>query len=200
MDAELRSALPARVCGKRFHPRALRIIRETVQEYAHTSRTEITRQVCDRLGWVDHRGVRKELGAAVALLGFHRNGWIELPPARRAHRPTSRRQPLPEGFRVPQQALVGPLKSFGEIRLQPVASLADSRLWNGLIATYQDRGYAVFCGARMRYLIGSDHGIPGAMGFSAAALALRDRDRWIGWNREQRRVNRPLVVNCPAAS
>ncbi|MGR9108175.1 MAG: Druantia anti-phage system protein DruA [Gammaproteobacteria bacterium] len=79
--------------------------------------------------------------------------------------------------------------------LRPVTSRADSRLWNGLIATFHYRGYAVFCGARMRYLITSGHGILGVMGFSAAALTVRDRDRWIGWNREQRRANRHRIVN-----
>ncbi|MGR9108176.1 MAG: hypothetical protein ACU843_14740 [Gammaproteobacteria bacterium] len=113
MDAKLRASLPARVCGKRFHPRALKIIREIVQEYEHTSRKEIARQVCERLGWADQRGVRKEVGAAVALLRFHRNGWIDLPPARHRHRPTSRRQPLPDGFQVPELALNGSLKSLG---------------------------------------------------------------------------------------
>jgi hypothetical protein len=195
MDAELRASLPASVCGKRFHPRSLRIIRETIAEYEHTSRKEITRQVCDRLDWVDHRGRRKEMGAAVALLAFHRKGWIDLPPTRGIHRATSRLQPLPEGFQAPEQALIGTLKSVGKILLQPVTGRAGSRLWNGLIATFHYRGYAVFCGPQMRYLIGSGHGILGAMGFSAAALTVRDRDRWIGWNREQRRANRHLIVN-----
>lgn len=195
MDAKLRSSLPASVCGKRFHPRALRIIRETIAEYAHTSRKEITRQVCDRLGWVDHRGRRKEMGAAVALLRFHRKGWIELPPARGAHRPTSRRQPLPEGFEVPEHAVDGALEQLGRIILEPVTEREDFRLWNGLISTFHYRGYAPFCGAQLRYLIGSARGIVGAMGFSAAALSVRDRDRWIGWNPAQRRANRHLIVN-----
>lgn len=171
------------------------MIRETIQEYAHTSRQEITRQVCDRLGWVDHRGVRKEMGAAVALLRFHRKGWIELPPARHRHRPTSPLQPLPQGFEVPEQTLDGPLKHLGKITLQPMTGREDSRLWNGLISAFHYQGYVVFCGAQLRYLIGSPHGILGALGFSAAALALRDRDRWIGWNPEQRRSNRHLIVN-----
>jgi len=35
----------------------------------------------------------------------------------------------------------------------------------------------------------------GAISFSAAALALRDRDQWIGWDRHQRQRNRHLIVN-----
>jgi hypothetical protein len=47
----------------------------------------------------------------------------------------------------------------------------------------------------LRYLVDSEQGLLGALGFSAAALAASDRDRWIGWNSEQRRCNRHLVVN-----
>ena len=195
MDAKLRSSLPTSVCGQRFHPRALRIIQETIAEDGHRSRQEITRQVCDRLGWVDHRGRRKEMGAAVALLRFHRRGWIALPPARHPHRPTARRQPLPDGFAAPDHVLTGPLKQLEGIRLEAVTGPANSALWNGLVATFHYRGYAPGCGAQWRYLIRSERGILGAMGFAAAALAVRDRDGWIGWNPAQRRANRHLLVN-----
>ncbi|MGR9107928.1 MAG: hypothetical protein ACU843_13445 [Gammaproteobacteria bacterium] len=35
--------------------------------------------------------------------------------------------------------------------------------------------------------MGSAHGWLGGLGFAAAALHLADRDRWIGWDWEQRR-------------
>ena len=56
-------------------------------------------------------------------------------------------------------------------------------------------GTTTFAGCQIRYLIASDHGYLGAVGFSAAAHALADRDCWIGWDRETRcrRLNR--IVN-----
>ena len=195
MDAKLRASLPASVCGKRFYPRALRIIRETISEYEQCSRKEITRQVCDQLGWVDHRGQRKEMGAAVALLRFYRKGWIELPPARSTPRATSGIQPLPDGFQEPERILDCSLKGLGKIMLRPVTDRGDSRLWNGLISRYHYRGYAPLCGSQIRYLIATQGRALGAISFSAAAVTLRDRDRWIGWNQHQRRANRHLIVN-----
>lgn len=194
MDAELRSVLPPRVCGRRFHPRALRMIRETIAEYRHTHRAEITRQVCERLGWVDARGRLKIAGAAVALRRFHRKGWIELPPPRSTS-PALGPLSLPEDLRPLQPSLKGPLSALGPVRLEPVLQRADARLWNALIAHYHYQGHSRFCGAQLRYLLHSEHGVLGALGFSAAALALRDRDPWIGWSPGQRRDNRHLVVN-----
>ena len=46
----------------------------------------------------------------------------------------------------------------------------------------------------LRYLVGSAHGWLGGLGFGAAALRLRDRDRWIAWDEEQRRAHLHRVV------
>ena len=46
----------------------------------------------------------------------------------------------------------------------------------------------------MRYLIGSEHGWLGGLGFSAAALHLRDRDQWIGWDAATRRQHLYRVI------
>jgi hypothetical protein len=47
----------------------------------------------------------------------------------------------------------------------------------------------------MRYLIQSDEGVLGALGFGAAAWKVACRDRWIGWDRSQRETRLGRVVN-----
>jgi hypothetical protein len=42
-------------------------------------------------------------------------------------------------------------------------------------------------GCQLRYLINSDHRWINGFAFSAAALKLRDRDQWIGWDTQQHR-------------
>jgi hypothetical protein len=49
-------------------------------------------------------------------------------------------------------------------------------------------------GRQIRYLVGSEYGLLGAFGFAAPALQLADRDRWIGWDAEQRRRHLHGVV------
>ena len=44
------------------------------------------------------------------------------------------------------------------------------------------QGAGVMVGAQMRYLIGSEHGWLGGLGFGASAIRLGDRDQWIGWD------------------
>ncbi len=47
----------------------------------------------------------------------------------------------------------------------------------------------------MRYLIESDQGLLGALGFGAAAWKVASRDRWIGWDRSGREAHLGRVLN-----
>ena len=49
-------------------------------------------------------------------------------------------------------------------------------------------------GRQLRYLVGSEHGWLGAIGFGSAALYLEDRDAWIGWTPAQRMEHLPRVL------
>jgi len=49
-------------------------------------------------------------------------------------------------------------------------------------------------GAQMRYLIGSEHGWLGGLGFGASAIRLGDRDQWIGWDVRQQREHMHRVI------
>ena len=194
MDAELRFALPRRVCGEPFHPRSLRTIREIIAADPDACRARLTERACEALGWRDVRGRLKRMGGAKALLEFHRRGWIELPPPRsRGHGMVRRTPPLE--YTPPADGITGPLRALGPIEIRPVATSAESRLWNGLIGHYHYQGYTPLCGAQIRYLVHSARGLLGAMSFSAAACALRARDRFIGWSVAARSRQRMLIVN-----
>ena len=58
----------------------------------------------------------------------------------------------------------------------------------------QGRGSGPLVGRQLRYLIGSEYGWLGGLGFAAAALHLAARDRWIGWDLERRRAHLDMVV------
>jgi hypothetical protein len=69
------------------------------------------------------------------------------------------------------------------------------RTWNELIAREHPQGKRRLVGRQLRYLVASEHGWLGAIGFSASALRLEARDRWIGWTEQQRRTHQGRVVN-----
>ena len=49
------------------------------------------------------------------------------------------------------------------------------RLWNEMMLCEHPQGAGPLVGAQMRYLIGSEHGWRGGLGFAASALRLADR-------------------------
>jgi hypothetical protein len=58
-----------------------------------------------------------------------------------------------------------------------VETVAQMRIWNEMMICEHPRGAGPLVGRQLRYLIGSEHGWLGAMGFGSSALQLQDRDR-----------------------
>ena len=192
--------LPKQICSQSFGKKELSIVRKIIadgqKEGIH--RSEVARRVCVELDWRNARGGLKEMGARVALLRLHRQGWITLPEPRQrsgngaGYTERLARAPVPE---PPPSDLCCPLLALGCIHLRQVGNKAESLLWNALIDRYHYLGYSPLSGAQIRYLIDSDQGLVGAIGFGAAACTLKARDRWIGWDRQQREQRREWVLN-----
>jgi len=69
------------------------------------------------------------------------------------------------------------------------------RTWNELIETEHPLHDSRMVGRQLRYLIGSEHGWLGAVGFGSCALRLADRDGWIGWDEPKRREFQDRVLD-----
>jgi hypothetical protein len=87
------------------------------------------------------------------------------------------------------------VQALAGLRLEAIATAADSRLWNALIAHWHYLGYVPLSGAQLRYLIRWDGGVLGALGFGAAAWKVAARDRWIGWDAATRERQLGGVLN-----
>ena len=80
----------------------------------------------------------------------------------------------------------GEVGEVGDLELVRVDTDAQRRIWNTLMARKHPRGAGPLVGRQMRYLVGSGHGLPGAVGFAASARWLAARDAWIGWDDARR--------------
>ena len=96
---------------------------------------------------------------------------------------------MPLAVGVPEQ-----VDRLGGLELVAVESEELMRVWNSLLLDEHPRGAGPLVGRQLRYLIASEHGWLGALGFAAAALHLQARDRWIGWDLETRRAHLERVV------
>jgi hypothetical protein len=98
-------------------------------------------------------------------------------------------QPVAPPQKVPKR-----VDQISELALVLVETDNDRKVWNELMIREHPLGMGWAVGRMVRYLVQSEHGILGAVGFGPSALELADRERWIGWNREQKRTYLQRVV------
>jgi len=177
-------------------PESIEVIRRLLAEGVHGSRASLAGDLCRRFGFVDARGRDQIAGCVKAMRELMLAGHFALPaPGSGGRRPgqtgNARRlgQPVPEPRDV--AAAAGDVQGLALVKVQ---TLNELRLWNELMACEHPQGPGPLVGAQVRYLITSDSGWLGGLGFAAAALNLADRDSWIGWDRHTRQQHLHRVV------
>ena len=167
-------------------PSAIESVRELLEGKEFVFRSELADLVCEHFGFYDPRGQKQRDGCVKALRELETDGWFVLPVARRKTGPNSPKRlsaPVAAAEGVPAEA-----GDVGALRLVVVSTDEQMRIWNEMMIGEHPRGAGPLVGRQLRYLIGSQHGWLGGLGFAAAALQLAHRDRWIGWNVAQRRA------------
>ena len=126
------------------------------------------------------------------MLRMDRDGLIQLPPSTRTKKPV--RTILFTPATAPQDPLICPVNQLPHLQLQMVTK-ASSALWNEYIQRYHYLGHSPLPGAQLRYFITAGEQIVALTGFGAAAWQTAPRDKFIGWNHDQRKTNLHLIVN-----
>ena len=157
------------------------------------TRTELAKQICDKFGFIDPRGERQSGGCIKALRELERKKHIVLPsPVRIRGKKSPKR--LIEGVAEAKE-VPGDVSEIRELRLIRVETEEQMRIWNELMIQGHPRKAGPLVGRQLYYLVKSEHGWLGGVGFSSSALHLEARDRWIGWDWDTRRANLHHGVN-----
>ena len=159
-------------------------LKDLLAQADSASRTEVGRRVCQLFGFHDARGRPQLAGCMKALRALDAEGRIQLPAPRherRRCRPRRLGRPVPAPTHVPAR-----VDQVRGLELVEVTGEDQRRVWNELMEREHPRGAARHVGAQLRYLLVSEHGVLGALGFAASALALAARDAFIGWDAELR--------------
>ena len=173
-------------------PASIEYVRGLLESNENLTRNELAGIVCKRFGFFDARDQEQVSGCLKALRELEAAGHFVLPAARAKtghNSPQRLWDPVAVPTNVPAQ--VGDVCGLS---LVVVRSDEQMRIWNELMIREHPQGAGPLVGRQLRYLIGSEHGWLGGLGFAAAALQLADRDKWIGWDGEQRRAYLDRVV------
>ena len=174
-------------------PQAIATVQRLLEETPAINRIELARRLCDHFAFHDARGEPQVSGCVKALRELESQGAFQLPPPQSTTGPLQPRrldQPVPPAVNVPEQA-----EAIEELQLIRVTTTDQMRVWNELMIQEHPDGHGPLVGRQLRDLIQSEHGCLGALGFAAAALAVRDRDQWIGWDPDTRRAHLDKAVS-----
>jgi hypothetical protein len=183
------------VCGRHFTRSIVERIQETVRTEPSISQRDLSRRVCEWLNWRSPNGRLKEMSCRKALAKLNQHGILNLP--RRGETYGFERSAVnPVEPDIPE--LCCTLRELGDVSVSPVSSRysKESKIWFAVLDRYHYLGSGPLCGAQIRYVVKSSaHGYLGALAFSSASWALKDRDEYIGWVEGARRTNLHRVVS-----
>jgi hypothetical protein len=182
------------VGGRVFTGEVIAQIHRAVEEHPDWARCRLAQEVCDWLDWRGPNGRRKEMSCRKALLKLSRQGLITLPAAKRKICFRGRsvqdvKLDVPPSLEVD----LNEIKKLELVLVQPGEEQLSAQ-WNKLLSVHHPLGYRPLAGAQLRYLIRSEHGYLGALGFRSAAFRSKARERWIGWSDAARQAYLPQVV------
>ena len=174
-------------------PEAVQYVNHVLDTSDDINRTQLANNLCDKFGFLDSRGQKQLSGCLVAIRELEQKGYFILPAPRcivNNKGPKRLGKSVPVPIDVPDK--VGKIK---KLRLILVETEEHTKIWNELLIREHPRGTATFFGRQIRYLVESEQGWLGAIGFSSSALQLEDRDNWIGWEADSRRKYLHLISN-----
>ncbi len=175
-------------------PASIEYVKELLESKQIPNRAKLSEKVCECFDFVDSRGYQQKSSCLIALGELAAAGHFILPePTKRndgkkfsLHRLP---EPVPEPLAVPAKA--GDVEG---LKLVIVETDEQKRTWNELMICEHPRGSTLFVGRQLKYLVSSDHGLLGAIGFAASALHLAEREKWIGWDHAQRKDHLHRVI------
>jgi Domain of unknown function (DUF4338) len=171
-------------------------VKEWLRKNKEKGRSALAMFLCGAFNISDRLGKPRIAGVHVALRQLEARGFWKLPKAQRGAR--SQQQPRRLNTAVPApQGAPEQVEQVKGLRLVEVKTDEDQlyRTWNELMLAEHPLKDCRLVGRQLRYLIGSDHGWLGAIGFGSCALHLRVRDEWIGWDSSQRKSFQERVIN-----
>src|SRR5437667_1993849 len=171
-------------------------VKDWLQKNKNKGRSALAQYLCGALNITDHLGKPRIAGVHVALRILESRGFWKLPRlqggvrSQQQPRRLNKAVPAPEG--VPAQ-----VEEVKGLRLVEVSTGEDQlfRTWNELMLTEHPLQDCRLVGRQLRYLIGSNHGWLGAIGFGSCALRLSVRDEWMGWDSSTRKSFQERLIN-----
>jgi len=170
-------------------------IKELISSHPDESRRSLSKKLCEAWNWVQPNGQLRDMVCRGLMLALHRGGRIELPEKKcTPNNPLAARRSKPAWIEVDRSPVGGSLKTLGSVEIRQVRGTPQEKLYNSLIEHYHYLGYCHPVGEQLKYVVFAHERPIACFAFSSAPRHIGCRDRFIGWNREQRTENLHLLA------
>lgn len=102
---------------------------------------------------------------------------------------------MTEFFNINTKKLECELKDLLPINIVKIEDKNQKKVWGYLVNKYHYLGYKGIIGKQLKYLIYSNNQIIAASGWKTGSLNLEARDKFIGWNQEEKQKYLDHIIN-----
>lgn len=172
--------------GREFSHSEIGEIREIIAAYPEKSRWYLSHEICRRWNWRQANGRLKDMVCRGLMLHLARLGQVELPPVRCETPYRLAHSKRPEIIEVDSTPIESGLSTLKPVEVRQVSRTPQQKLYNSLIEQYHYLGYTRPVGEHLEYLAFAGGRVIACVGWSSAPRHIGCRDRYIGWNKQQR--------------
>lgn len=171
------------------------VIRKLIEENPGMGRSKLSVLLCEMWDWRGSNGQTKNMSCRDMLRALDKAGKITLPESKSPAKKVGRR-PVIKHFVHDETPVTGSLKELRPLRVEVVSSKADLEQFKSYIDQYHYLPFDRYIGERMAYMVYSRDGVVlSCLLFGSAAWSCAERDKYIGWGKEQRRHRLNMLTN-----
>ena len=181
--------------GRAATSEEIEFIRSLIADNPDESRRSLSKKLCKAWNWVQPNGRLRDMMCRGFMLQLHRAGLITLPEKKfTPNNPLSGGRKKPERVEVDQSPITGSVKELRPLEVRQVRWTEQEVLYAGLIEQHHYLGYCHPIGEHLKYVVFAHDRPVACFAFSSAPRHIGCRDRFIGWDQEQRKKNLHLMA------
>jgi hypothetical protein len=170
-------------------------IKRLIADNPNITRTHLSLRLCEVWGWQSPSGQPKDISCRDMLRALDKAGTITLPASKTPSRQSGRTYPVKhlDHNVTPIECELPRLLPLDVEIVSGAGALEEFKSW---IDQYHYLAWDRTIGENMKYIIRSREGAPLAcLLFGSAAWSCKDRDQWIGWDKQKRVRGLPFLTN-----
>jgi hypothetical protein len=164
-------------------------IRDLIRRHPEASRYKLSQLLCQEWGWVQPNGQLRDMVCRGLMLALHREGLIELPPARKVVRNPLVFRAKPARVEIDNAPVRESVAKLRPLEFRLVRRTREEPVFNGLMEEHHYLGYVQPVGEHLKYMVYAKDRPVACLAWCSAPRHLGPRDRFIGWSQEARRRN-----------